>query len=78
MKSMPPEVAAVVPKVPSDEFYKAHYYEYMMKLFGKESESTNVRIQPPSLAPQNVHSVVGMRNVLQKRPLAKGNESARP
>ena len=48
LRSLPAEVAALASKMPSEELHEAHYYEYMMKLFGKQSESTNVRRQPPS------------------------------
>ena len=45
--------------------------------FGKGSENAHVRSEPASSAAQSAHSVVGMRGVLQKRPLAKGNVDAR-
>ena len=67
LRSLPAEVAALVPKMPSQQFYEAHYYEYMMKLFGEKSQSTD-GCQQPSLGAQSVKSVVGMRGILQKRP----------
>ena len=45
--------------------------------FGKGLENDHVRSEPASSAAQSAHSVVGMRGVLQKRPLAKGNVDAR-
>ena len=45
--------------------------------FGKRLENVHVRSEPASSGAQSAHSVVGMRGVLQKRPLAKGNVDAR-
>ena len=75
LRSLPAEVAAFVPKQPSQEFLEAHYYEYMMKLFGGKSESTE-RCQPSSPEAQSVKSDVGMRGVLQKRPPVKRDGGA--
>ena len=73
VENLPAEVAVLVPTMPSQQFYEEHYYEYMMKLFGRESASINCK-EPPSLGVQNTNSVVGMRGILKKRPLVKGNE----
>ena len=72
---VPADVAPFVPKQPSQEFLEAHYYEYMMKLFGGKSESTE-RCQPSSPEAQSVKSDVGMRGVLQKRPPVKRDGGA--
>ena len=73
VRCLPAEVAVLVPTMPSQQFYEDHYYEYMMKLFGKESARISSS-QPSSLESRNTNSVIGMRGILQKRPLLKGKE----
>ena len=76
LTNLPAEVVAFVSKHPSQQFLEAHYYEYMMKLFGEKSQSTD-GCQPPSLGAQSVKSAVGMGGILQKRSFVAGKEVAR-
>ena len=77
ISTLAPEFQTLCSKEPPEQFYAAHYYDSMQKLFGKKVEKVESKTELSPMKPQRGSTNVGMRAVMEKRPLSKVEELAR-